>query len=80
MFRLYIGECIMVILEEAKYVLGGSAMPYITCLTCNKTSYYAKDIRYKYCGYCKRFHEEFKGASYEVGSENEERQNNVKKV
>jgi hypothetical protein len=53
--------------EEVKYVLGGTICPYITCLKCNKTSYYAEDIRNKYCGYCKEFHEEYKGETFEMG-------------
>lgn len=29
----------------------------ITCLVCGQTSYNRNDVANKYCGYCKRFHE-----------------------
>lgn len=31
----------------------------IKCLTCNLTSYNTNDIRYRYCGYCHVFHDDF---------------------
>lgn len=30
----------------------------IECLRCKRLSYNANDVRYKYCGFCNRFHEE----------------------
>jgi len=29
---------------------------YIKCLTCNKKSFNRNDVEYRYCGYCKEFH------------------------
>ena len=28
----------------------------ITCHTCGKTSYNKYDVKYKYCGFCHKFH------------------------
>jgi hypothetical protein len=30
----------------------------ITCHTCGKTSQHPRDVEYKYCSHCKRFHED----------------------
>lgn len=29
----------------------------IRCTTCNHTSYHPEDIRHRYCGYCRSYHE-----------------------
>jgi ribosomal protein L37E len=38
-----------------RLVEGGLA---ITCLICGRTSWNKKDVEYKYCGYCHKFHDD----------------------
>lgn len=41
--------------ETGRLVLG------IRCHTCERTSYHPKDVRERYCGACKRFHDDGPG-------------------
>jgi len=44
-----------------RYQLGKNDLgePYIQCLTCKLKSYHPEDIRHRYCGFCKVFHDAF---------------------
>lgn len=40
--------------------VGGKA---IRCELCGRTSYHPMDVREKYCGHCRRFHDDTEGKS-----------------
>lgn len=55
--------------SDVTYEIGGVGQyaPYIKCLRCNKTSYSMSDVKHRYCGYCKMYHERWRGEFYEIG-------------
>lgn len=45
----------------------------ITCFICNKTSYHPKDIKEKYCNYCRHYHDDIADEIYSSFIEQEGR-------
>lgn len=61
-------------MEQFGYIIStdpDSGSETITCLTCNKTSYSIDDVKYRYCGYCKKFHDDGKALVMSIFPEKE---------
>lgn len=50
---------IAIFIRERDYIIGKTErehQQYIKCLDCERTSYNENDIKYRFCGHCKKYH------------------------